>query len=162
MFPLRSVMVAANVVRSTPARKTGCDEIVPGTGADESVPGTIARNTAKAAATTLNTMVIEWNTYQAGSVPIMLESQMSTALNTLVGAVNAQQTIEARLAALNTAQAALDLQLQYRLPAEVDLARSAVGRDRRSDARHVPSSGSHDDPAIPLAPAHSTPRTARA
>lgn len=48
---------------------------------------------------------------------------MSAALNTLVGAVNAQQTIEARIAAMNTAQAALDLQLQYRPSAEVDLAR---------------------------------------
>ena len=75
------------------------------------------------ASTTLDSMVTAWNTYQAGDVPIMLESQMSTALNTLVGAVNAQQTIETRLAALNTAQAALDLQLQYRPPAEVDLAR---------------------------------------
>jgi hypothetical protein len=76
-----------------------------------------------AAATSLDSMVIAWNTYQAGDVPIMLESQMSAALNTLVGAMNAQQTIEARLAALNTAQAALDLQLQYRPPAEIDLAR---------------------------------------
>lgn len=75
------------------------------------------------AATTLDSMVTAWNTHQAGDVPIMLESQMSTVLNTLVGAVNAQQTIEARLAAMNTAQAALDLQLQYRPPAEIDLAR---------------------------------------
>lgn len=75
------------------------------------------------ASTTLDAMVTAWNTYQTGNLPIMLKSQMSTALNTLIGAVNAQQTIEARLAALSTAQAALDLQLQYRSPAEIDLAR---------------------------------------
>lgn len=76
-----------------------------------------------AATTTLESMVTAWNTHQAGNVPIMLESQMSAALNTLVGAVNAQQTIEARLAALNVAQSSLDLQLQYRPPTEIDLAR---------------------------------------
>jgi hypothetical protein len=76
-----------------------------------------------AAATSVDSMVTAWNTYQAGNVPIMLESQMSAALNTLAGAVNAQQTIEARLAGLNAAKATLDLQLQYRPPAEIDLAR---------------------------------------
>ena len=43
-----------------------------------------------AAATTIHSMVTAWETYQAGIVPIMLESQMSASLNTLVGAVNVQ------------------------------------------------------------------------
>jgi len=75
------------------------------------------------AATALDSMVTAWNAHQADNVPILLESQMSASLNTLVGAVNARQIAEARLAALNVAQASLDLQLQYRPPAEVDLER---------------------------------------
>jgi hypothetical protein len=75
------------------------------------------------AATALDSMIIAWNAHQVGNVPIMLESQMSAALNTLVGAVNARQPIEARLAALNVAQASLDLQLQFRPPTEIDIER---------------------------------------
>ena len=75
------------------------------------------------AETILNSMIPAWNAYRSGNLPVMLEAQISDALNTLVGAVNAQQVVETRLAALNVVQASLDLQLQYRTPAEIDLAR---------------------------------------
>jgi len=75
------------------------------------------------AATVLNTMISVWDVYRSGNLPIMLEAQMSDAVNTLAGAVNARQVVETRLAALNVVQGSLDLQLQYRPPAEIDLAR---------------------------------------
>jgi len=62
ILPFLSVMVAANVARSTPERKTGCDMVpgthkyptVPGTIAGTApVPGRIARKAAKAATATL-------------------------------------------------------------------------------------------------------------
>ncbi len=62
-------------------------------------------------------------TTQAGDVPEMLDAQMSDALDTLAGAVEAGNSVEARLAAIAVAQAGLDLQLRYRPPAQIDLAR---------------------------------------
>jgi hypothetical protein len=58
----------------------------------------------------------------------MLDDQMSRALGApagdgLTGAVDARNVAEARKAPLNVGQASLDLQLQYRPLAEIDLAR---------------------------------------
>ncbi len=53
----------------------------------------------------------------------MLDAQMSGAIVVLVAAVDARQPAEARQAAVDVARACLDLQLQYRTPAEIDLAR---------------------------------------
>jgi hypothetical protein len=82
-----------------------------------------------AASATLDAMTAAWDTYRAaGDVPPMLDDQMSRALGApagdgLTGAVDARNVAEARKAALNVGQASLDLQLQYRPLAEIDLAR---------------------------------------
>jgi hypothetical protein len=82
-----------------------------------------------AASATLDAMTAAWDTYRAaGDVPPMLDDQMSRALGApagdgLTGAVDARNVAEARKAAINVGQASLDLQLQYRPLAEIDLAR---------------------------------------
>lgn len=69
------------------------------------------------ASASLTDMINAWDTHQAGKLPFMLDAQMSDALTALIGSVNARQ------AALDVAQANLDLELQYRAPVEIDLAR---------------------------------------
>jgi len=69
-----------------------------------------------------------WAAYRAGGVPPLLEIQMNRALEALGGdalvpAANAQDATGTRKAALAVALAGLDFQLQYRPPAEIDLAR---------------------------------------
>ena len=76
-----------------------------------------------AASESVDAMITAWDTHQAGDVPGMLDAQMSSALVVLVAAVDARQPAEARQAAIDVARACLDLQLQYRPPAEIDLAR---------------------------------------
>ncbi|MEA3324735.1 MAG: hypothetical protein U9Q37_06305 [Euryarchaeota archaeon] len=76
-----------------------------------------------AASASVDAMIAAWDMYQAGDVPRMLDAQMSNALVVLVAAVDARQPEEARQAAIDVARACLDLQLQYRPPAEIDLAR---------------------------------------
>jgi len=78
-----------------------------------------------AAAETLDRMRAAWQAHEAGA-PDMLAAQLSEALVTLTAAVNTRQPAEARQAALAVALADLDLQLQYRPVAEVDLERAAV------------------------------------
>jgi hypothetical protein len=53
----------------------------------------------------------------------MIESRMSGALDALAQAVGAHDGARASQAAIDTAQSSLDLQLRYRPPAEIDLAR---------------------------------------
>ena len=76
-----------------------------------------------AAFASVDAMITAWDTHQAGDVPRMLDAQMSGAIVVLVAAVDARQPAEARQAAIGVARACLDLQLQYRPPAEIDLAR---------------------------------------
>jgi len=75
------------------------------------------------ASQSVDTMIAAWDAYQAGDVPGMLEARMSGALVVLVASVDARQPEEVRQAAIDVARACLDLQLQYRPPAEIDLAR---------------------------------------
>jgi len=76
----------------------------------------------KTASANLTEILKAWDTHQEGNVPFMLDAQMSDAVAALIGAVNARQPAEARQAALDVAQANLDLQLQYRPPVEIDVA----------------------------------------
>jgi hypothetical protein len=84
------------------------------------------------ATATLDTMNAAWATYQAtGSVPPLLDIQMSQALDALTGnmlepAVDAHNPEGARNAALDVELASLDLQLPYRAPTEIDLGRFTV------------------------------------
>jgi hypothetical protein len=82
-----------------------------------------------AVSATLEAMTAAWAAYQAGGdAPELLDAQMSRALAALAGdalvpAVNHRNASGARKAAIDVAQASLDLQLRYRPPAEIDLAR---------------------------------------
>jgi hypothetical protein len=80
----------------------------------------------KTASAALDRITSAWATYRAGDVPVLLDAQMNAALETLAGAVGAARARDAREAALDVARAGLDLQLRYRLPAEIDLARFDV------------------------------------
>lgn len=71
-------------------------------------------------------MTAAWNTYKAGDVPKMLDAQMNAAFDSLVAAVEDRRSAEARQAAINVAQASLDLQLQYKPLGEIDLARFSL------------------------------------
>jgi len=77
----------------------------------------------------LHAVNVAWATYRAGGqVPEVLALQMDRALTALAGdalmpAVNARNAVGTRNAALDVAQASLDLQLQYRDRTEVDRTR---------------------------------------
>ncbi len=83
----------------------------------------------EAATAGLEAIRAAWATHQAsGNVPQLLGVQMTRALDALAGdaltpAVDARNAEGAREAALDVALASLDLQLQYRPPVEIDLAR---------------------------------------
>jgi hypothetical protein len=59
----------------------------------------------------------------AGDLPVRLVPPMDSAIKALTSAKPAQDPSSAGTAAINVAQAALDLELRYRPPAEIDLAR---------------------------------------
>lgn len=75
------------------------------------------------ASTTLDAMKIAWDALQAVDVPPLLDAQMSRAIEQLGRVVNARNGRAAPHVALDVATASLDLQLRYRPPAEIDLAR---------------------------------------
>jgi hypothetical protein len=89
-----------------------------------------------AAASTLDAMNAAWAAHQAaGGVPPLLAVQMSDALDSLAGnalvpAVADRNPEGARNAALDVEMAALDLQLQHRPPAEIDLGRFGIWADQ--------------------------------
>jgi hypothetical protein len=76
-----------------------------------------------AASSTVEKMIAAWETYEAGGVPKMIEPRMTDALAALARAVDARGAAQAQQAAIDAAQWSLDLQLRYRPPAEIDLAR---------------------------------------
>ena len=76
-----------------------------------------------AASSTVEKMAAAWKTYEAGEVPKMIEPRMTDALAALARAVDARDAAQAQQAAIDAAQWSLDLQLRYRPPAEIDLAR---------------------------------------
>ncbi len=77
----------------------------------------------------LPAMTAAWDAYRAGgAVPPLLDLEMTDALdalagNALVPAVEAHNVTGAAKAAVDVTQAALDLQLRYRPPVEIDQAR---------------------------------------
>jgi hypothetical protein len=76
-----------------------------------------------AASARVEKMMAAWETYRVGDMPKMIEPRMSDDLAALAEAVNARDAARARQAAIDAAQWSLDLQLRYRPPAEIDLAR---------------------------------------
>ncbi len=78
----------------------------------------------KSASRTVAQMTAAWTAHKAaGGVPPQLVGPTDRAIKTLAKAIKARKTTKARDAALDVAQATLDLQLQFRRPAEIDLAR---------------------------------------
>jgi hypothetical protein len=86
----------------------------------------------EAATRSLDAMTAAWEAHRAtGTVPPLLDVQMGQALdalrgNALMPAVDDRNPEGARNAALDVEMAALDLELQYRPPAEIDLGRLNV------------------------------------
>jgi hypothetical protein len=84
------------------------------------------------ATASLEAMTSAWAVHQAsGRVPPLLDVRMGQALDALAGdplrpAVDARNPEGARAAALDVQMAGLDLQLQYRPPADIDLGRFGV------------------------------------
>ena len=79
----------------------------------------------KPAAATLKQMTAAWAAHQAaGGVPPQLVAPVNSALKALARAIKVRKPATARDAALDVAQATLDLQLQFRPIVEIDLARS--------------------------------------
>lgn len=76
-----------------------------------------------AASATLNRMTIAWNGYRTGRTPVRLGARMNVALDSLSGAVSTRDRRAAPQAALDVADAELDIRLQYETPAQIDLAR---------------------------------------
>jgi hypothetical protein len=68
-------------------------------------------------------MAAAWKRAGGSGVPRLLAGQITRALDTLIRAVAARDPARARQAALQVEQAALDLQLRHRPPAQVDLDR---------------------------------------
>lgn len=93
--------------------ETGAAEIL------ESVP---AGNWNEAAAS-VESITAAWETYRAEDVPAMIESEMDSALDALTTAVAARDGAGTSQAAIDVAQAGLDLQLRYQPVPEIDLAR---------------------------------------
>jgi hypothetical protein len=70
-----------------------------------------------------------------GDAPELLVGQITGALDVLAKAVDARDPARSRQAALRAEQAALDLELRHRQPAEVDLGRLDLwARQLRGDA----------------------------
>ena len=89
-----------------------------------------------AASRALHKLTALWDAFQVADVPRLLDTEMHDALAALTRAVTARDHRETPSAALAVAQASLDLELRYRPPLEVDLARFALWtRQLETDAR---------------------------
>jgi hypothetical protein len=78
----------------------------------------------KGASATTDTATVAWEGFQrVGEVPPRLKPPMDRAIAALSAAVGARDQERAGTAAIDVAQAGLDLELRYRPPAEIDLAR---------------------------------------
>ena len=92
-------------------------------GADEAFDAVRSRDW-KAAATGGDALSRAWDAYSnGGDVPPRLRPPMTSAIAGLGKAVKARDEHEAASAAIDVAQAALDLELRYRTPDQIDLRR---------------------------------------
>jgi hypothetical protein len=76
-----------------------------------------------ATSVTFRSISVAWKQLRAGKVPTRLDGQMNRALKALDRAVAARDRSRVGHAALDVAGAGLDLELQYRPPVEIDMAR---------------------------------------
>jgi len=77
----------------------------------------------RAAAASVDEMRAAWERFRAGEVPRLIEPWVTQELRSLARNVDSHDAVGARQAAIDVARWSLDLQLRYRPPAEVDLAR---------------------------------------
>ena len=100
----------------------------------------------KAASATVKSMTSAWNTFRAGGVPERLGAQISKALDALAAAVGARNNPKAPQAALDVADASLDLQLRYRPVVAINLARFELwARQLLEDAAAKNPAAVHSD-----------------
>jgi hypothetical protein len=76
-----------------------------------------------AASASVDEMTAAWRRFRAGEVPRLIEPWMTRALDSLAKHVDSHHAAGVRQAAIDLGQWSLDLQLRYRPPTEVDLAR---------------------------------------
>jgi hypothetical protein len=91
-------------------------------GADH-VLDTARANDWTAASATVKSMTSAWDTFRTGAVPERLGAQLSHALDALTAAVGGRNSHTAAQAALDVANATLDLQLRYRPVVQINQAR---------------------------------------
>jgi hypothetical protein len=77
----------------------------------------------EAAADALSEITAAWVAYRTGQVPPMIEEVLKGGMEGLSQAVQSESAAEASQAALRVEQSSLDLQLRYRPPVEIDIAR---------------------------------------
>jgi len=75
------------------------------------------------ASASVDEMTAAWKHFRTGVVPRLIEPSMTRALDSLTKDVDSHDAAVARQAAIDVGRWSLDLQLRYRPPAEVDLAR---------------------------------------
>jgi hypothetical protein len=89
----------------------------------------------RAASAAVDRISTAWGADRPAGVPPRLVAPLTRALDALDRAVTGRRRFEARSAALDVAQATLDLRLRYRPPTEIDRARFALwARQARLDA----------------------------
>ena len=99
-----------------------------------------------AASATVTSMTSAWNTFRAGEVSERLGAQMREALHALATGVGARDSRKGAQAALDVANASLDLQLRYRPPVQINLARFELWtRQLLVDAAARNAAGIHGD-----------------
>ena len=99
-----------------------------------------------AASATVTSMTSAWNTFRAGEVSERLGAQMREALHALATGVGARDSRKGAQAALDVANASLDLQLRYRPPVQINLARFELWtRQLLVDAAARNAAGVHGD-----------------
>ena len=79
-----------------------------------------------AAGAALDALRSSWDAYQVGAVPPLLETAMVDAIGALAAAVDANEPLPARTAAIAVARLGLDLELRHRDHAGVDIDRFAL------------------------------------
>ena len=99
-----------------------------------------------AASATVTSMTSAWNAFRAGEVSERLGAQMREALHALATGVGARDSRKGAQAALDVANASLDLQLRYRPPVQINLARFELWtRQLLVDAAARNAAGVHGD-----------------
>jgi hypothetical protein len=85
--------------------------------------GAVQSRDRKAASASADRLNAAWRAHRDGNVPPRLVAPMARALDALDAGIADRDRAQAGTAAIDVAQAALDLELQYRPPAEIDIAR---------------------------------------